>query len=85
MSLGDGAEAGFYATMKVARGIPPAVNSSSILGVPLNRKCQGLCGHPGSLSLPLPGVTGAVGSVKPSPCPQVWVAEEGTLVSVVLV
>lgn len=52
MSLGDGGEAGFYATMKVVRRISPALNSSSILGVSLNRKCQGLCGHHGSLSLP---------------------------------
>lgn len=35
-------------------------------------------------SLPLRGVVSTVGSVKPSLCPQVWVAEEGTLVSVVL-
>lgn len=84
MSLSDGGEAGFYATMKVAHRISPALSSSSILGISLNHKCRGPCGHHGSLSLPLPGVISTVGSVTPSVCPRVWVAEEGTLVSVVL-
>lgn len=84
MSLGDGGEAGFYATMKVAHRISPALNSSSILGISLNHKCQGLRGCHGSLPLLLPGAISTVGGDKPSPRPQVWVAEEGMLVSVVL-
>lgn len=80
MSLGDGGEAGFYATTKVACKISPALNSLSILGMSLNGKCQGLCGPCAGVS----SVQFVVGSVKPSPCPRVWVAEEGTLVPVVL-
>lgn len=84
MSRGDGGEAGFYATMKVAWGTSPALNSSAVLGITLNLECQGLCGHRGSLSLHLPGAFSRVGNARLSPCPQVWVAEEATLVSVVL-
>lgn len=73
MSLGDGGEAGFYATTKVAHRISPALNSSSILGISLKHKCQGLREHHGNLPLRLPGVISAAGSVKPSPCLRVWV------------
>lgn len=44
-------------------------------------ECQGLCGHCGSLSLPLPVAFSTVGIARLSPCPQVWVAEEATLVT----
>lgn len=74
----------FYATMKVAWGASPALNSSAVLGITLNHECQGLCGHLGSLSLPLPGAVSTVASARLSPCPQVWVAEEAALVFVVL-
>lgn len=81
MSWGDGGEAGFYATTKVAWRASPALNSSAVLGITLNCECQGLCGHHESLSLPLPGAFSTVGNARLSPCPQVWVAEEATLVS----
>lgn len=69
MSSGDGGEVGFYATAKVAGRTWPALKSSSILGI---------------CALPLPGVISTMGGVKLGPEPQVRVAEEGILVSIVL-